>query len=134
MTRAATGAALLLSASLALAQVTLSDMLTIPGGPFTMGSNEGPEDERPAHQVNVRQFSIDRLPVTNAEFADYLNAVSAMPASRVYDFDDPDARIHRRGTAWVADTGYERHPVMEVSWPGAAAYCASRGKRLPTEA
>ena len=125
---------LLLATTLALAQVTLSDMLTIPGGPFTMGSNEGPEDERPAHQVNVRQFSIDRLPVTNAEFADYLNAVSATPASRLYDFDDPDARIHRRGSAWAADAGYERHPVMEVPWSGAVAYCASRGKRLPTEA
>jgi len=124
----------LLAASLALAQVTLSDMLVIPGGPITMGSNEGPEDERPAHQVNVSPFSIDRLPVTNAEFADYLNAVSATPASRLYDFDDPDARIHRRGNAWAADAGYERHPVMEVPWSGAVAYCAWRGKRLPTEA
>jgi iron(II)-dependent oxidoreductase len=53
---------------------------------------------------------------------------------RWYDHDDADARIHRVGGRWVADAGYERHPVVEVSWAGAVRFCAWRGKRLPTEA
>jgi len=122
------------AATLALAQTPLGEMVSIPAGPFTMGSNQGPEDERPAHEVTVPAFSIDRLPVTNAQFAEYLNASAATASARVYDFEDADARIHRRGNAWVSDPGYEKHPVMEVPWAGAVAYCKSRGKRLPTEA
>jgi hypothetical protein len=111
-------------------------MVSIPAGPFTMGSNEGPDDERPAHQVNLGAYAIDRLPVTNAQYAQFLNAASAnvSAAPRLYDFDDPDARIHRRGDRWSADDGFGDHPVVEVPWHGAVAYCASRGKRLPTEA
>jgi iron(II)-dependent oxidoreductase len=101
-----------------------------------MGANEGPEDERPAHEVSVGAFSIDRFPVTNAEYAEFLNAVSASAdkSARLYDFADPDARIHRRGKQWNADADYERHPAVEVPWSGALEYCRWRGKRLPTEA
>jgi iron(II)-dependent oxidoreductase len=120
--------------SLALAQTPLSEMVSIPAGPFAMGTNEGPEDERPAHEVTLGAYSIDRFPVTNAQYAEFLNkSGSAKPAS-LYDFDDPDARIHRRGDRWVADAGYENHPAVEVPWAAAVQYCASRGKRLPTEA
>jgi iron(II)-dependent oxidoreductase len=129
--------ALALLASLPLgAQSPLSEMVNIPAGPFTMGSNDGPEDERPAHEVTLRAYSIDRFPVTNAEYAEFLNAqlAKAGPVSRLYDVDDPDARVHRRGERWMADKGYENHPVVEVPWAGAVAFCESRGKRLPTEA
>ena len=108
-------------------------MVAIPAGPFTMGSNEGPDDERPAHEVKLAAFSIDRFPVTNAQYAEFLSAVPKS-STRLYDFDDPDARIHRRGDRWVADAGYENHPVVEVPWGGAVEYCGSKGKRLPTEA
>lgn len=118
------------------AQPHAHDMVTIPAGPFTMGSDQGPEDERPAHEVTLASFSIDRFPVTNAHYATFLNAVAASPKgpARLYDFDDPDARIHRRENRWLADAGYENHPVVEVPWAGALAYCKQRGKRLPTEA
>jgi formylglycine-generating enzyme required for sulfatase activity len=111
-------------------------MVAIPAGPFTMGNNEGPEDERPAHQVTLAAYAIDRFPVTNQQYAEFLNAVSATPAasSRLYDFEDPDARIHRRGSRWKPDHGAADHPVVEAPWSGAVAYCAWRGKRLPTEA
>jgi iron(II)-dependent oxidoreductase len=116
--------------------VPTTDMVTIPAGPFTMGSDSGPEDERPAHRVNLGEFAIDKTPVTNAQFALFLNALGpADPqGERFYDFDDGDARIHRIGARWVADSGFEDHPAVEVSWPGAVEYCARQGKRLPTEA
>ena len=114
----------------------LSEMVAIPAGPFSMGSNTGPEDERPAHQVTLAAFTIDRFPVSNARFTEFLNAVGYTnpKGERLYDIDDPDARIHQAGGKWLADPGHENHPAIEVSWAGARDYCAWRGKRLPTEA
>ena len=129
--------ALAFSAALPIAaQAPLTEMVVIPAGAFIMGSNAGPEDERPAHELTLPAYSIDRFPVTNADFAEFLNAQLARfgPPARLYDIDDPDARIHRRSGRWIADAGYENHPVVEVPWAGAVAFCDSRGKRLPTEA
>lgn len=111
-------------------------MVGVPAGSFTMGRDDGPADERPAHKVHVNSFSIDRLPVTNAEFAQFLNAMGLSNKfnERMFDHDDRDARIHQVREMWTADKGYERHPVVEVPWTGARDYCAWRGKRLPTEA
>lgn len=113
-----------------------ADMITIPAGPFTMGRDDGPEDERPAHVVTLQAFQIDRQPVTNREFAEFLNARghSSARGERYYDFDDNDARIHPVNGKYLADNGFEHHPVVEPSWLGAREYCAWRGKRLPTEA
>lgn len=112
------------------------DMVTIPAGAFTMGTDSGPADERPAHRVDLPEFRIDRFPATNAQFAEFLNAAGTSNAKgeRLFDDDDPDARIHRIAGRWAADKGYERHPAIEVAWAGARDYCAWRGKRLPTEA
>lgn len=111
-------------------------MVTIPAGPFTMGRDDGPEDERPAHQVNLRAFQIDRQAVTNREFAEFLNVRGpATPEGlRLYDHDDSDARIHTVNGKYTADKGSENHPAVEPTWLGAREYCAWRGKRLPTEA
>ncbi len=121
----------------ALAQAAAGDMVVIPPGAYTMGRDDGPDDERPAHTVLLAAYRIDRYPVTNARFAEFLNVVGHLNAhnERLYDIDDPDARIHQQPDArWRADTGYEQHPVVEASWAGARDYCAWRGKRLPTEA
>ena len=101
-----------------------------------MGSNEGPADERPAHKLTLASFLIGRFPVTNARFAEFLNAMGPFNArrERLFDFDDPDARVHRVQGKWVADPGFEQHPVVEVTWAGARDYCAWRGQRLPSEA
>jgi formylglycine-generating enzyme required for sulfatase activity len=131
---------LFLALALAFAMPTIAaDMIRIPVGPFTMGSDTGPDDERPAHRVSLATFEIDQFPVTNADFAKFLNAVGARTprAERRYDDDDNDARIHRLSQpngAWLADPGFENHPVVEASWLGARDYCAWLGKRLPTEA
>ena len=112
------------------------DMVTVPAGSFRMGSDQGEADERPAHNVTLAAFSIDRLPVTNAQFARFLDTAGprAPGGNRYYDEDDSDARIHPGNGRWLADRGFENHPVNEVSWAGARAYCAWRNARLPTEA
>jgi iron(II)-dependent oxidoreductase len=108
----------------------------IPAGPFYMGSDSGPRDERPRHRVELPAFYIDRTPVTNAQFAEFLNVVGHVNSQglRLFDIDDPDARVRKKGDRWVAYPGSEDHPVVEASWNGARDYCAWAGKRLPTEA
>ncbi len=112
-------------------------MVRIPAATFTMGRNDGAADEAPAHRVAVGTFVIDRLEVTNADFAAFLVARGG-PADargrRLFDWDDGDARIHERGGRFTADPGFGDHPVVEASWHGARAYCRWRGKRLASEA
>ena len=111
-------------------------IMLIQAGAFWMGRDDGPPDEAPRHRVYVRDFWIERHKVTNAEFALFLNATGLRPpgSDRRYDEDDADARIHRSQGLWIADPGFERHPVAEVSWFGARDYCTWTGRRLPTEA
>ena len=127
---------LLIASGTTGAATPTAEMLPIAAGTLTMGSNDGPDDERPAHTVRVTAFQIDRLPVTNEHFTEFLNAVGThnRNAERLYDFDDNDARIHQAGKHWLADRGFENHPAVEPTWAGARDYCAWRGKRLPTEA
>jgi iron(II)-dependent oxidoreductase len=135
-------AAVSLAAIAAAAQGAAGDahdvdgMVRVSAGVFVMGRNDGPDDERPQHQIELAEFFIDRTKVTNAAFARFLNAVGPRgPRGETYfDIDDNDARIHRRAGKWQPDPGHDDHPVVEVSWPGALAYCAWLGKRLPTEA
>jgi formylglycine-generating enzyme required for sulfatase activity len=143
-TRAVTLAASLL-ASVATAHA--DGIMLVPAGPLWMGRDDGPSEERPLHRVHVRDFWIERHKVTNAEFAEFLNARGLVSPERErrFDDDDADARIHQVAagapapgagppTRWLADPGFEKHPVIEVSWFGARDYCVWRGRRLPTEA
>ena len=113
------------------------DMVRIAGGVFTMGRDGGNADEQPAHDVTLRPFLIDRVPVTNAEFAAFLNAMGGTKnagGQNLFDWDDDDARVHKVEGRYRADKGFKFHPAVEASWPGARYYCRWRGKRLPTEA
>ena len=135
------GAALLLLL-LACASATSAQpptMVEIPAGAFTMGRDDGPDDQRPAHRVELGRFMIDRLPVSHADFAAFLEAEGPEGERdgrhyRRFDHDDADARVHRVDGRWRADAGLEKHPVNEVTWAGARDYCAWRGARLPSEA
>ena len=111
-------------------------MALVSAGYFVMGSNNGPDDEKPEHRFFVKSFLIDVLPVSNTDFAKFLNArgLKNHLGESFYDDDDRDARIHQQNSLWQADRGYATHPVNEVSWLGARDYCTWLNKRLPTEA
>ena len=111
-------------------------MALVSGGDFIMGSNNGPDDEKPQHTIFIKLFFLDILPVSNADFAKFLNyqGLQNKLGEILYDHQDDDARIHRRDSVWQADLTYALHPVNEVSWVGAREYCAWVNKRLPTEA
>jgi formylglycine-generating enzyme required for sulfatase activity len=100
-------------------------MIEIPAGPFTMGSDTGEPDEAPAHEVDLSAFEIDRFEVTNADFAQFVEATG-------YQTDAEKAGSSKN---WRDDAeGKDNHPVVRVSWNDAVAYCEWLGKRLPTEA
>jgi serine/threonine-protein kinase len=111
-------------------------MVYVPAGPFEMGSNEGNISEKPVHTVNLDAFWMDQTEVTNAMYADFLNAMGNQSEGGVTWLDeaDEDVRIEKSGSAWQPMGGYGDHPVVEVNWYGAEAYCEWAGGRLPTEA
>jgi formylglycine-generating enzyme required for sulfatase activity len=111
-------------------------MVEVPGGSFTMGRDDGPAHERPAHQVFLPTVYIDRNLVTVTEFTTFVQAKgpTGPHGERYLDVHDPDNRIQQRDGVWIPDKGFELHPVGEVSWFGALAYCQWRQKRLPSEA
>ncbi|MCH6545189.1 MAG: SUMF1/EgtB/PvdO family nonheme iron enzyme [Deltaproteobacteria bacterium] len=111
-------------------------MILIPAGPFTMGRDNGPPDEAPAHEVFLANFYIGRNLVTVADYAKFIQAKGPSgPQGEMYlDVEDPDALIYRQKEGWIPVNGYESYPAAELSWYGAVAYCQWLGKRLPSEA
>jgi len=116
------------------------EMVFVPAGAFWMGSKEGDEDEAPMHQVYLEAFWIDRYEVTNAQYAEFLNATKGDPGRcgghicADTKVENPDSHLLHEEGRYVVEEGYDDHPVTEVSWYGAKAYCAHYGKRLPSEA
>jgi formylglycine-generating enzyme required for sulfatase activity len=122
------------------AQSGSGDMALIPSGWFLMGSEDGGVDERPIHRVRVDSFYMNRDLVTNADYARFLNAFGnrVEEGKKWLDLDGPLSswlcKIRKRDGRFEPKPGYENHPVVKVSWYGAAAYARWLGKRLPTEA
>lgn len=98
------------------------EMVQIPEGPFTMGSNDGDPDEAPEHQVFLKGFFIDRREVSQEEYARFAK-MTKRPMPRIEVFEDDQSKLLK-----------PEYAVMSVSWDEAAAYCKWAGKRLPTEA
>jgi formylglycine-generating enzyme required for sulfatase activity len=128
---------------------TILQVARIPAGEFAMGSEEGDDDERPPHVIYIDDFCLGTFPVTNAEYAQFINETGhRSPGVRTLPSVISGAReIEFRGLAqpyeWTDGTpppGRDKHPVTLVSIDDAVTYCAwlasKTGKpiRLPTEA
>ena len=92
-------------------------MALIPGGGFIMGAPEGAgaSDEHPQHKVWLDAFYLDTDEVSVEEYRKFC-AQTDRPMPEQPDWSSP------------------RHPVVNVSWHNADAFCRHRGQRLPTEA
>jgi formylglycine-generating enzyme required for sulfatase activity len=121
----------------------------IPAGEFTMGADDGDEDERPAHRVFLDAFHLAVHPVTNEQYAAFVQqsghsvpAVREMPrmvgAAQESVFRELAAAYVWRSGEPPRDRG--RHPVTLVTYADATMYCRWLGEkvgrlvRLPTEA
>lgn len=138
------------------ATAVLEDMVHIDTGEFLMGSERGMPDESPVHEVSLSGFWIDRYEVSNARFAEFVAATGHVTAAEEYGdslvFSPPQDVAGLPGTAtdwwqlrkqatWRQPDGltdvvesYPDHPVVQVNYADAEAYCQWRGKELPTEA
>jgi len=100
-------------------------MVTIPAGPFLMGtqSPKGRADEWPQRTVQVDAFAMDEVEVTNERYMTFVTTTGHRSPPNPY------------GTGvLVSAKGIEQLPVVQVTWYDAKAYCAWAKKRLPTEA
>lgn len=115
-------------------QPLLTDMIVISEGAYLRGSTSGNRDENPRHQVTVKSFAIDVHPVTNEQFVRFLDVMGGEKDNHHRDLIRlRDARIKRSGGRLNIESGYQKHPVVGVTWYGALLYAQWVGKRLPTE-
>ena len=96
-----------------------SEWVTVPAGEFTMGSNDS-GNEKPIHRVHLSEYQIARHPVTNAQYELFVKANSYAAPKHWENGKIP--------------AGKENHPVVNVTWKDAQAFCVWAGVRLPTEA
>jgi formylglycine-generating enzyme required for sulfatase activity len=140
-------------------------LLHLPGGSFRMGTDYAeafPDDgEGPVRNVTLSPFELDRFPVTNRLFSEFVAATGYLTEAErfgwsfVFWLHIPKNRFNElvedtiAATPWWCKvpraswnapegpgsdvTARSDHPVVHVSWHDAEAYCRWAGLRLPTE-
>ncbi len=87
------------------------------------------KDEEPIHKVYLDSYQIMPYEVTNKEYAQCVKAGICEDAG-YKEYDEQGAVTYNR----LNDPEYENHPVVNVNWYQASAYCNFIGARLPSEA
>lgn len=112
------------------------EMVYIPAGEFLYGENK--------EKLSLPAYWIDKTPVTNAEFARFVQATGYVTTAERTGIGCANIRGKWEdiaGANWRTPGGPELgttesladHPVVQVSWDDAAAYAEWAGKRLPAE-
>jgi formylglycine-generating enzyme required for sulfatase activity len=108
-----------------------SGFVRVPAGEFTMGSNDGNDDEKPPHRVRISQpFEMSKYEVTQAQWTAVMGSAHAGPSGA-----DPSSSVnpsHFRGSSL---------PVEHVDWNAVQLFLDKLNARdpkytyrLPTEA
>jgi len=125
----------------------------VTGGPFVLGTDDRAsayDNERPAHEIHVDTFGIDKFPVTNRRYARFVES-GGYHTEELWSSDGWDWRTsvdHAGPQGWDRDGqggwtqtvfGHKRRldptePVIHVSYFEAEAFAAFEGGRLPSEA
>lgn len=140
-------------------------LVTIPAGPFLMGSTSDQvadqkrrfpdvdprllDREPPQHQVTLPEYQIGKYPVTVREFSEFVAETGYQTTAEKegFSFTFTPKFAQTAGSDWchpfgpeTSVAGKENHPVTQVSWYDALAYChwlsekLDKPFRLPTEA
>jgi iron(II)-dependent oxidoreductase len=108
------------------------ETIGIPAGEYEIGAPErgfAYDNERERHRVELAAFEIDRTPVGNGAYAEFMEATGA----------EAPLYWERDGDGWFSTATGRRtpieptHPVVHVSWEQADAFARWAGKRLPSE-
>ncbi len=108
------------------------EMITVAGGNFMMGSQDGQENESPVHEVLLSSFEISKYEVTNNQFRIFVKATG-------YKTSAEEEGIAQNWKSYAV-AGRARYPVVYVTYKDAVAYCnwlssiTKQTYRLPTEA
>ena len=133
-----TGLARHLTSIAALAQSSPS--VTVPAGLFSIGTTRIDDDpyglrtqfddtELPQQRIWIDSFDIDRDEVSLGEFLAFMQERKQTPPEELQKLIWHVITVHS-----VTDQTLTRWPALYITWEEAASFCASRGKRLPTEA
>jgi len=136
----------------------LIKFVRIPAVTFLMGdeTGDGGSNEKPVHVVSLTAYEISKYEVTNRQYVQFLNAAKIARVIKVVDGVVYAAGDTANAQPWLRTAGIDadssvsyssiftvvnnsgqqmaEHPVREVTWFGAKAFCEYYGWRLPTEA
>ena len=127
-------------------------MVLVPAGEAIFGSREDEPDSdwdrKPQFRAYLPDYYLGKYPVRNVEYARFLDEARPGPRDlNKWILLDSNCYVVKAGGAygvrgaeskqWAAlvddEEGWANHPVVQVSWYGAEAYCEWAGLRLPTE-
>ncbi|MCD4752071.1 MAG: SUMF1/EgtB/PvdO family nonheme iron enzyme [Anaerolineaceae bacterium] len=101
------------------------EMVYVPAGEFTMGSEDGDEDEQPVHDVVLEAYWIDKFEITNRQYEQCVEEGACGTPSSVKSYTRNN---------YYGNEAYQDYPVIYVSREQSQAYCEWVGGKLPTEA
>lgn len=133
----------------------LGERIHIPAGDFLMGATDRDKalesraniinPELPAHTITLDGYWIDKYEVTNRLFEQFVSetghvTVAERQGGQTYRAETDNFRLDSSAN-WRFPDGANQisgaqsnHPVAQISWSDADAFCAWAGGRLPTEA
>jgi len=122
--------------------ITPKGMVYVPAGVFLVGSEECGNDALPQHECSTKGFYMDRTPVTNAQFSCFVLETGYVSEAEQQEgaplWMDGEWKVVP-GISWRNPFGrklpenFNSHPVTQVTYNDAVAYCEWLGHRLPTE-
>lgn len=122
----------------------VTNMVLVRGGTFLMGCADSTnlrcdQNEFPARQVRVKDFSLSATEISASQYVTFLNAygstvVKAGAHRNKALISDPDWLERDGDGPWRVKKGWEQYPAVNVTWYGANEFALFYNMRLPSEA